>query len=88
MATGVEFTNPNTNEYHIRVDASNTMVYLFTNNEVYRDSILIGENVNIFNPNWDSVTKSFNLNISSFADGYNRVNQVSVRIFVRAGKGG
>jgi len=88
VGTGTEFTSPNVGEYRIYVDASTTIVYLFENFNVYRNGVLIGEDIEIFNPNWDSVTQSFDLSISSFDDGYGRVNQVSVRIFVRSGKGG
>jgi prepilin-type N-terminal cleavage/methylation domain-containing protein len=88
VGTGSELTNPNTGEYRIAVDASTSIVYLFQNNNVFRDGVLIGENVEDFELNWNSLSKSFELNISSFQDGYGRVNQVSVRIFIRAGKGG
>jgi prepilin-type N-terminal cleavage/methylation domain-containing protein len=86
VGTGTEFSNPNTGEYRIAVDASTSIVYLFVSNNVFRDGVLIGENVNVFDPNWDTVSQSFDLDIRSIADGYGRVNQVSARIYIRAGK--
>ena len=75
-------------KYQISVDDSSPIIYEFVDKKVYRDSILIGENVDEFILNWDEVKMQFDLVFRSFADGYGRKNEVVVRIVIRTGKGG
>lgn len=52
---------------------------------VERDGLVIGERVGQFSANYDSSDDSIALIIQSRPDGYGRINEVSVRIYIRVG---
>jgi prepilin-type N-terminal cleavage/methylation domain-containing protein len=64
-----------------------TTVYCFVsaNNTVTRNGVVIGENVGQFSAVYNTTNHYITLLIQSLPDGYGRVNEVNVNIYIRIG---
>jgi prepilin-type N-terminal cleavage/methylation domain-containing protein len=73
--------------YTIKPVFENNIAYCYVsaNNTVTRNGVVIGENVGQFSAVYDTTNHFITLLIQSLPDGYGRVNEVNVNIYIRIG---
>lgn len=69
--------------YQITPEIESNISYCLVGNNLTRNGVLIGEQVSQFTAVYNSTNNSIALTIRSLPDGYGRVNEVIVNIYIR-----